>query len=143
MSRRIGEKRLRSSGRESDSFPPPRKQSRIDEEEPDDDEDSAGDFTFTQMQAQTQDEQEAIEGTKEMKNMASSDLIRVWHTPRYCYLICTCICAQIGEVGVIEKVQLTNFMCHSRLDVSFSPNVNFVLGRNGSESLYNFFELAS
>lgn len=70
MSQRIGEKRPRSTGRESDSFPPPRKQSRVDEEEPDDDEeDSGGDFTFTQMQAQSQDELEAIEGTKELKNM--------------------------------------------------------------------------
>jgi recombinational DNA repair ATPase RecF len=41
--------------------------------------------------------------------------------------------AQIGEVGVIENIQLTNFMCHSRMVVSFSPNVNFVLGRNGSK----------
>ena len=40
---------------------------------------------------------------------------------------------QIGEVGVIEKVQLNNFMCHSRMVVTFSPNVNFVLGRNGSK----------
>ena len=46
---------------------------------------------------------------------------------------CTRTCAQIGEVGVIEKVQLTNFMCHSHMVVSFSPNVNFVLGRNGSK----------
>lgn len=72
MSRRVGEKRPRSTGRESDGFHPPRKQSRVDEGEPNDDEegeDSAGDFTFSQMQAQTQDEQEAVERTKELKNM--------------------------------------------------------------------------
>ena len=77
MSRRVGEKRPRSTGRESDGFHPPRKQSRVDEGEPNDDEeegeDSAGDFTFTQMQAQTQDEQEAVERTKELKNMVGLD----------------------------------------------------------------------
>ena len=73
MSQRVGEKRPRSTGRgSSDGFPPPRKQSRVDEgpgEADDDEEDNAGDFTFTQMQAQSQDEQEANERTKEMKNM--------------------------------------------------------------------------
>ena len=68
MSQRVGEKRSRSTGRESNGHAPPRKQSRLDEEESDDvDDDSAGDFTFTQMQAQSQDEQEAVERTKEMK----------------------------------------------------------------------------
>ena len=38
-----------------------------------------------------------------------------------------------AEVGVIEKLVLINFMCHRRLDLSFSPNVNFILGRNGSK----------
>ncbi|ESP03334.1 hypothetical protein LOTGIDRAFT_137540, partial [Lottia gigantea] len=36
------------------------------------------------------------------------------------------------EVGIIEKVSVKNFMCHSRLDVNFGPHVNFVVGRNGS-----------
>lgn len=39
---------------------------------------------------------------------------------------------QEAEVGVVEKIELVNFMCHRRLDISFSPNVNFILGRNGS-----------
>ena len=38
-----------------------------------------------------------------------------------------------AEVGVIEKITLINFMCHKRLDISLCPNVNFILGRNGSK----------
>ncbi len=37
------------------------------------------------------------------------------------------------EIGVIEKIQLRDFMCHSRLNVPLGPNVNFILGRNGSK----------
>ena len=55
-------------------------------------------------------------------------------TPAHNYNFChPHVHTQIGEVGVIEKVQLNNFMCHSRMVVTFSPNVNFVLGRNGSK----------
>nr|XP_055058867.1 structural maintenance of chromosomes protein 6-like [Misgurnus anguillicaudatus]XP_055058868.1 structural maintenance of chromosomes protein 6-like [Misgurnus anguillicaudatus] len=38
-----------------------------------------------------------------------------------------------GEVGIIESISLKNFMCHSLLGpFSFGPNVNFVVGNNGS-----------
>ncbi|NXX90800.1 SMC6 protein, partial [Centropus bengalensis] len=39
----------------------------------------------------------------------------------------------VGEVGIIESVQLKNFMCHSMLGpFEFGPNINFVVGNNGS-----------
>ena len=44
-------------------------------------------------------------------------------------------------MGVIDKIQLVNFMCHRRLEVHFSPNVNFVLGRNGSKLEFDSFTL--
>ncbi|NXG57818.1 SMC6 protein, partial [Hemiprocne comata] len=38
-----------------------------------------------------------------------------------------------GEVGIIESIQLKNFMCHSMLGpFQFGPNLNFVVGNNGS-----------
>uniref|UniRef100_A0AAY5ERK7 Structural maintenance of chromosomes protein 6 n=1 Tax=Electrophorus electricus TaxID=8005 RepID=A0AAY5ERK7_ELEEL len=38
-----------------------------------------------------------------------------------------------GEVGIIENIFLRNFMCHSLLGpFTFGPNVNFVIGNNGS-----------
>eukprot|EP00105_Crassostrea_gigas_P004900 XP_011418269.1 PREDICTED: structural maintenance of chromosomes protein 6 isoform X1 [Crassostrea gigas] len=37
-----------------------------------------------------------------------------------------------ADIGIIEKICLKNFMCHSRLDVSLGPHVNFIVGRNGS-----------
>lgn len=37
-------------------------------------------------------------------------------------------------MGVIEKVNLTNFMCHDRLEVNLGTKLNFIIGHNGSES---------
>ncbi|GCB60225.1 hypothetical protein scyTo_0009135, partial [Scyliorhinus torazame] len=38
-----------------------------------------------------------------------------------------------GDVGIIESISLKNFMCHSCLGpFKFGPNVNFVVGNNGS-----------
>ncbi|KAJ3089195.1 Structural maintenance of chromosomes protein 6 [Quaeritorhiza haematococci] len=34
--------------------------------------------------------------------------------------------------GTIEEVELVNFMCHTYLQVKFGPNINFVIGHNGS-----------
>ncbi|XP_071999719.1 structural maintenance of chromosomes protein 6 [Engystomops pustulosus] len=38
-----------------------------------------------------------------------------------------------AEVGIIESISLKNFMCHAMLGpFQFGPNVNFVVGNNGS-----------
>ncbi|KAH7345701.1 P-loop containing nucleoside triphosphate hydrolase protein [Rhizoctonia solani] len=39
---------------------------------------------------------------------------------------------EIAEYGIIEKIELINFMCHSRTTVPFGPQINFVIGHNGS-----------
>lgn len=36
------------------------------------------------------------------------------------------------DMGFIEKVSLKNFMCHAQLTMTFSSNVNFIVGKNGS-----------
>ncbi|KAI9596281.1 P-loop containing nucleoside triphosphate hydrolase protein [Syncephalis fuscata] len=37
-----------------------------------------------------------------------------------------------AEMGVIESVDIIDFMCHRRLTMRFGPHVNFVVGNNGS-----------
>ncbi|KAJ1302116.1 hypothetical protein OPQ81_000947 [Rhizoctonia solani] len=39
---------------------------------------------------------------------------------------------EIAEYGIIERIELVNFMCHSRTTVNFGPQINFVIGHNGS-----------
>ncbi|KAJ3416307.1 Structural maintenance of chromosomes protein 6 [Chytridiales sp. JEL 0842] len=36
------------------------------------------------------------------------------------------------STGTVESVELFNFMCHKLLRVQFNPNINFVIGHNGS-----------
>lgn len=42
------------------------------------------------------------------------------------------------KAGIISRIQLENFMCHSNLEIEFGDWVNFVTGQNGSEFLYFF-----
>ena len=37
-----------------------------------------------------------------------------------------------AEVGIIEKIRLQNFMCHKHLEIRMGPNINFLVGQNGS-----------
>ncbi|XP_012348416.1 structural maintenance of chromosomes protein 6 isoform X1 [Apis florea] len=36
------------------------------------------------------------------------------------------------KTGKIKKILIRNFMCHDALEVTLNPNVNFIIGRNGS-----------
>ncbi|XP_053975498.1 structural maintenance of chromosomes protein 6 [Hylaeus volcanicus] len=36
------------------------------------------------------------------------------------------------KAGKIEKILMRNFMCHDAMEVILNPNVNFIVGRNGS-----------
>ncbi|XP_075083843.1 structural maintenance of chromosomes protein 6B [Nicotiana tabacum] len=36
------------------------------------------------------------------------------------------------EAGIISKIRLENFMCHSNLEIDFGDSVNFITGQNGS-----------
>ena len=80
MSKRIGEKRSRSiGGRESDPKAPPRKLSRMEEEDLDEG-DNSPEFSFSQVGAQSQDELEAEQRTKGMKMVSGESDAWVWLT---------------------------------------------------------------
>ena len=34
--------------------------------------------------------------------------------------------------GVIERIELENFMCHANLEIEFNKHINFISGVNGS-----------
>jgi chromosome segregation ATPase len=37
-----------------------------------------------------------------------------------------------ASAGVIEKISLKNFMCHDFFELTLGPQINFIIGRNGS-----------
>ncbi|XP_076300336.1 structural maintenance of chromosomes 6 [Lasioglossum baleicum] len=39
---------------------------------------------------------------------------------------------QDSKVGKVSKILVRNFMCHDALEIILNPNVNFIVGRNGS-----------
>ena len=39
---------------------------------------------------------------------------------------------QAADNGIIESVTCTNFMCHTFLEVTLGPLINFIVGHNGS-----------
>ena len=49
-----------------------------------------------------------------------------------------------AETGVIEQLDLTNFMCHTKFTIKLCPNINFIIGENGSMSFpLTFFSPSS
>ncbi|KAG0046118.1 Structural maintenance of chromosomes protein 6 [Gryganskiella cystojenkinii] len=38
----------------------------------------------------------------------------------------------VAEMGVIELIEMYDFMCHRHLKVPFGPKINFIIGHNGS-----------
>ncbi|KAI6147159.1 P-loop containing nucleoside triphosphate hydrolase protein [Pisolithus tinctorius] len=38
----------------------------------------------------------------------------------------------IADHGIIECIEMANFMCHPRLRFTFGPQINFIIGHNGS-----------
>lgn len=39
------------------------------------------------------------------------------------------MCPQgIAEHGIIERVEMVNFMCHAFLKFEFGPQINFIIG---------------
>ncbi|KAF7795375.1 hypothetical protein EIP86_006532 [Pleurotus ostreatoroseus] len=38
----------------------------------------------------------------------------------------------IAEMGIIEKIEMHQFMCHKYLEFNFGPQINFIIGHNGS-----------
>ncbi|KAN0087613.1 hypothetical protein V8E55_006234 [Tylopilus felleus] len=38
----------------------------------------------------------------------------------------------VAEHGIIESIEMKQFMCHPHLSLSFHPQVNFIIGHNGS-----------
>eukprot|EP00039_Didymoeca_costata_P002125 m.57679 g.57679 ORF g.57679 m.57679 type:complete len:1141 (+) comp11124_c0_seq1:119-3541(+) len=38
----------------------------------------------------------------------------------------------VGKIGLIKKIFVQHFMCHTRLSVDFGRHINFVVGQNGS-----------
>nr|WJN25123.1 DNA repair protein [Pseudozyma thailandica] len=37
-----------------------------------------------------------------------------------------------AQSGIVERIELRNFMCHKNFSVDFGPKLNFIMGRNGS-----------
>ncbi|EST06671.1 RecF/RecN/SMC, N-terminal [Kalmanozyma brasiliensis GHG001] len=37
-----------------------------------------------------------------------------------------------AQSGIVDKIELRNFMCHANFTIEFGPKLNFVMGRNGS-----------
>lgn len=39
-----------------------------------------------------------------------------------------CVCQGVASMGIIERVEMVDFMCHSFLKFNFGPQINFIIG---------------
>ncbi|THH10198.1 hypothetical protein EW145_g1501 [Phellinidium pouzarii] len=44
----------------------------------------------------------------------------------------TKIQGRVAELGIIQSLEMHQFMCHPRLSFTFGPQINFIIGHNGS-----------
>lgn len=40
------------------------------------------------------------------------------------------------QAGIITKIRLENFMCHTHMEIDIGDRVNFITGQNGSQSSF-------
>ncbi|KAH7543299.1 hypothetical protein FEM48_Zijuj02G0169600 [Ziziphus jujuba var. spinosa] len=43
--------------------------------------------------------------------------------------------------GVVKRIRLENFMCHSHLEIELGDSVNFITGQNGSKAPLSIFSM--
>jgi len=39
----------------------------------------------------------------------------------------------VAQCGIIQSLEMHQFMCHPRLSFQFGPQINFIIGHNGSK----------
>lgn len=75
-----------------------------------------------------QDTETATNGHEDSEDdVDPNDPVIAAHESRLADRLTTC-----AEAGVIETVTLTDFMCHEHLSIDLGPNMNFIIGHNGS-----------
>ncbi|KZC07283.1 PREDICTED: structural maintenance of chromosomes protein 6 [Dufourea novaeangliae] len=70
----------------------------------------------------------ALKNSKKRKSLNSEEI----HSKRSRGKENTPDFSQDCKAGKIKKILVRNFMCHDALEVVLNPNVNFIVGRNGS-----------
>ncbi|KAJ7781699.1 P-loop containing nucleoside triphosphate hydrolase protein [Mycena maculata] len=87
---------------------------RDDDDEDDDDEEARGDYT-----GDNEEEDRKFEEDNTPHILAALNDKRKVH-------------GGIADHGIIEAIEMHQFMCHKYLTFSFGPQINFIIGHNGS-----------
>ncbi len=61
------------------------------------------------------------------------------HDSAFIIIIIIITQGKIVDDGIIEKIVLKNFMCHQHFQVELDSNINFIIGHNGSTSVYDCY----